>query len=300
MSDLTGKIIKGIGGFYYVHVPKLGVYECRAKGAFRKDGIKPLVGDNVKIVSLDEEEMLGNLVEILPRAKELIRPAVANVDQAMVVFAAAEPDPNFNLLDRFLLGMQKQEVPTIICFNKIDKVEDHELQLLEQTYENSGFQVCFISVKEQDGLDAVKALLEGKTTVLAGPSGVGKSSLLNSLIPDAEMETGKVSKKIKRGKHTTRHSEIFPMKVDDVKAQSYIVDTPGFSSLYVNQFDKEELKDYFSEFLEYESECRFLGCMHLKEPDCGVKDALEAGKISKIRYENYVQMVDEIAQQKKW
>ena len=295
MREFAGKIIKGIGGFYYVFVEDRGIYECKAKGTFRNQGIKPLVGDNVRIECLNEEEKLGNMVAILPRKKVLIRPAVANADQAMVVFAAAEPNPNFNLLDRFLLSMQKQEVPTIICFNKVDIVEDRDIMQLEQTYENSGYKVCFISVKKQEGLEEVKQLLQNRTTVLAGPSGVGKSSLLNYLVPEADMQTGQVSEKIKRGRHTTRHSEIF-----HVEGDTYIVDTPGFSSLYVNQFEKEEIKEYFGEFTEYEKECRFLGCMHLKEPDCGVKNAVQAGKISRIRYENYKQMVSEVEQQRRW
>lgn len=295
MERKTGKIIKGIGGFYYIYVKAQGIYECRAKGGFRKQGIKPLVGDDVELTVLDEEKKLGNLVTILPRKKELVRPAVANVDQALVVFAAAEPNPNFNLLDRFLISMKQQEIPTTICFNKVDKVEEETMQKLEQTYQHSGYQVCFISVKEKQGLTHIRELIKGKTTVLAGPSGVGKSSLLNYLVPEAGMLTGKVSDKIKRGKHTTRHSEIFYAGDD-----TYLFDTPGFSSLYVKNLEKEEIKEYFDEFLEYENDCRFLGCMHLMEPDCAVKQALVQGKISKIRYENYKQMVSEVEDQKKW
>lgn len=295
MSSNLGKIMKGIGGFYYVHIPGQGLYECKAKGNFRKQGIKPLVGDNVEIAILNSEEKLGNIVSILPRTKELSRPAVANVDQSLVIFAAAEPNPNYNLLDRFLLSMQQQEVPTIICFNKTDIVNESELKQLEQTYERSGYKVCFISVREEKGLDEVKKLLVGKTTVLAGPSGVGKSSLLNYFVPDASMETGSVSEKIKRGRHTTRHSEIFY-----VGDNTYLFDTPGFSSLYVMNLNKEQIKDYFDEFLDYQEQCRFLGCMHIHEPDCAVKKALAEGKISRIRYDNYIQMVTEVEGQKKW
>ncbi|MBO4997018.1 MAG: ribosome small subunit-dependent GTPase A [Lachnospira sp.] len=295
MSSNLGKIMKGIGGFYYVHIPGQGLYECKAKGNFRKQGIKPLVGDNVEIAILNSEEKLGNIVSILPRTKELSRPAVANVDQSLVIFAAAEPNPNYNLLDRFLLSMQQQEVPTIICFNKTDIVNESEVKQLEQTYERSGYKVCFISVREEKGLDEVKKLLVGKTTVLAGPSGVGKSSLLNYFVPDASMETGSVSEKIKRGRHTTRHSEIFY-----VGDNTYLFDTPGFSSLYVMNLNKEQIKDYFDEFLEYQEQCRFLGCMHIHEPDCAVKKALAEGKISRIRYDNYIQMVTEVEGQKKW
>ena len=295
MRECIGKIIKGIAGFYYVYVEKEGVYECKAKGAFRKQGIKPLVGDNVKLAVLDEQEKLGNMIEILPRECVLVRPAVANVDQAMVVFAAAEPNPNFNLLDRFLISMQQQNVDTIICFTKVDIAGHSELAQLEQIYENSGFKVRFMSVLEETGLEEVRSLLKNKTTVLAGPSGVGKSSFLNWLLPEANMETGKVSEKIKRGKHTTRHSEIFHLAED-----TYVMDTPGFSSLYVNSLEKEEIRQYFNEFSEYEDNCRFLGCMHLNEPDCAVKEALEAGAISRIRYENYQQLVTECQEQRRW
>lgn len=295
MNECVGKIVKGIGGFYYIFVDQSGIYECKAKGIFRKQGLKPLVGDDVRITVLDEENKLGNIIEILPRKKELVRPAVANVDQALVIFAAAEPNPNFNLLDRFLLSMQKQNVSTIICFNKVDIVKNEDIKQLEQTYEKSGYRVCFISVKKQEGMEQVSRLLAHKTTVLAGPSGVGKSTLLNYLVPEASMETGQVSEKIKRGRHTTRHSEIFHVKED-----TYVMDTPGFSSLYVNQFEKEEIKEYFGEFAEYEKECRFLGCMHLQEPDCGVKRAVLEGAISRIRYENYKQMVSEVQEQRRW
>ncbi len=295
MNELKGKIIKGVGGFYYIHVEKHGVYECKAKGVFRNQGMKPLVGDNVLISVLNESEKLGNITDILPRANTLVRPAVANVDQSLVVFAAAEPNPNFNLLDRFLLMMKKQNVPTIICFNKVDIVDSSEIKQLEQTYEKSGHKVCFISVLKEEGVQEVRKLLMHKTTVFAGPSGVGKSSLLNILAPEAEMETGRVSEKIKRGRHTTRHSEIF-----NVEGDSYIVDTPGFSSLYVDECSVEEIRDYFWEFKEYEQYCRFLTCMHINEPDCGVKEALNEGKISSIRYDNYKQMVEEVKQKRRW
>ena len=292
---MKGKIIKGIGGFYYVETEKLGLVECRAKGGFRKEAKKPLVGDDVEIVILDEEKKLGNLVDIYSRKNELIRPAVANVDQALVVFAAASPAPNLNLLDRFLLSMKKQNVSTLICFNKIDIVKKEEIGLLEQTYLHCGFQVMFSSVLEEEGLQQLSESMKGKTTVLAGPSGVGKSSLMNYLYPDANMITGEISQKIGRGKHTTRHSELFM-----VEPGTYIMDTPGFSSLYVNDFSKEEVKDYFEEFVPFEPYCKFQGCVHMNEPVCGIKDAVEQGKISKIRYENYCNLYKECEERRKW
>lgn len=292
---MKGKIVKGIAGFYYVHVVDYGLYECKAKGIFRKRKIKPLIGDNVQIDVIDEKEKTGNIVEILPRENELIRPAVSNIDQAMVIFAAAEPNPNFNLLDRFLLLMGKQEVPVIICFNKRDIVKQKELDLLYHTYEKCGYEILFTSTYTEEGIERVKEQLKGKTTVLAGPSGVGKSSMMNLLQPKANMETGEVSEKIKRGRHTTRHSEII-----HIEGNTYVMDTPGFSSIWIDQFEKEELKDYFTEFLEFEPECKFKGCVHINEPICGVKRALEEGKISKIRYENYVNLYEELKEKRKY
>ena len=286
---MQGKIIKGLGGFYYVHVPNKGVYECRAKGNFRNLKIKPLVGDNVKIDVINEEKLTGHVREIMARKSELIRPAVSNVDQALVIFAAAQPAPNLNLLDRFLITMRKQNLDTIVCFNKKDVVADHELAVLKETYEKCGYTVCAASAKKQEGIEEIKELIKGKTTVLAGPSGVGKSSIINLLYPQAQMETGNISEKIQRGKHTTRHSELF-----FVDEETYLFDTPGFSSLYLEDMEKEDLKDYFPEFEEYEPYCKFQGCMHINEPKCGVKEALEEGKISKVRYENYLLMYEEL------
>lgn len=292
---MQGKIIKGIGGFYYVHVQDAGVYECRAKGIFRKDKKKPLVGDDVEISVQDEEKKAGNVDILLPRRNELIRPAAANVDQALVVFAVSSPKPNLNLLDRFLIMMQQQEIPVIICFNKTDLVEEQELLHLSEVYKECGCKVVFISVEEKKGVDTLEALLDGKTTVVAGPSGVGKSSLTNYLQPDAAMEVGSVSKKIDRGKHTTRHTELIWIKKD-----TYFLDTPGFSSLYLQNISREELKEFFPEFWPYEDQCRFQGCMHLSEPDCAVKEALKEGKIHSSRYENYKLFEEEIRSQRRY
>ena len=275
---MQGKIIKGIAGFYYVNVVEFGVYECKAKGIFRKEKQKPLVGDNVEIEVLDEETMTGNITALLPRKNELIRPAVANIDQALVVFAVTRPSPHFNLLDRFLVMMERQDIPVVLCFNKEDIAEDEQVEKLRSVYEGCGYPCVFTSALEERNIEKIKELLKGKTTVIAGPSGVGKSSLINILNPDAKMETGDISSKIERGKHTTRHSELFTIAQD-----SYIMDTPGFSSLYVNDFEKEELKYYFPEFDPYEGTCRFLGCDHVHEPDCAVKAAVEAGEIHDTR-----------------
>lgn len=288
---MKGKIVKGIAGFYYVRCQDDALYECKAKGGFRKVGVKPLVGDNVCIESLDMDKHLGNIVEILPRKNELIRPAVANVDQAMVIFAMAKPMPNLNLLDRFLLMMEWQGVETVICFSKQDIVTEEEERKYRKMYESCVNQVLTISNTEQTGIEEVEKCLRGKTTVLAGPSGVGKSSLVNLIFPMAQTETGAISEKIQRGKHTTRHSELFYLG-----NQTFLFDTPGFSSLSPPEVEKEQLHKYFTEFLPYEGQCRYLGCSHIHEPGCVVQEALAGGRISKSRYENYVQIYEELSE----
>lgn len=292
---MQGKIVKGIAGFYYVHVAGSGIYECRAKGIFRKDKKKPLVGDDVELDILDEEEKLGNIIRLLPRRNQLVRPAVANVDQALVIFAVCKPRPNFGLLDRFLIMMRRQQVDTVICFNKKDIASEEEQRRLTDIYGKCGCHVLFSSAKKEEGIGELKEILAGKTTAVAGPSGVGKSSLINLLQPEAQMETGEISRKIDRGKHTTRHSELFAMEED-----TYIMDTPGFSSLYLEGMEKEELKDFFAEFEEYEPLCRFQGCMHIHEPDCGVKQALAEGKISRERYDSYVELYGELKEKRRY
>ncbi len=292
---MTGKIIKGISGFYYVYVEGAGLYECKAKGAFRKQKIKPLVGDNVEIAVIDEANKLGNVGKILPRKNELIRPAVSNIDMALVIFASAKPDPNFNLLDRFLCMMEYQNVPVTICFNKIDLVDQEKLKEYSGIYEPAGYNVIFTCTKTKEGLGSIRSLLEGKTTTVAGPSGVGKSSIINCLQSDITMETGTISEKIERGKHTTRHSEIIPVSHD-----TYIMDTPGFSSMDVPGFEKEDLWTCYPEFVRHEPYCRFIGCSHINEPDCGVKAAVEDGEISPVRYENYKLLYEELKNRHKY
>ena len=292
---MTGKIMKGIGGFYYVYVEQQGLYECRARGIFRNKKMKPNVGDVVDIDVLSEEEKTGNLVKIHKRKNQLIRPMASNVDQALVIFSVHEPEPNFHLLNRFLITMEQQEIPVIICFNKTDLSTEQQQEQLRKDYENSGCIVVFQAAAKGEVITQVEELLRGKTTIMAGPSGVGKSSTLNCISKDRQMETGEVSEKIKRGKHTTRHSELFMIGED-----SYIMDTPGFSSLYVNDFEKEELKQYFPEFEPYEGQCRFNGCDHVHEPDCAVKRALEEGKISQVRYQNYLELYKELKEKRRY
>ena len=292
---MQGKIVKGISGFYYVHVVESGIYECKAKGIFRQQKMKPLVGDDVEIDIISEEKKTGNVAAILPRKNALIRPAVANVDQALLIFAAASPNPNFNLLDRFLVMMGRQDVPVILCFYKCDLITEEQQQEIAAIYEASGCKILFVSAKKELGLKELQEILEGKTTTVAGPSGVGKSSLINLLAPEACMETGEISKKIERGRHTTRHAELIQLKGD-----GYIMDTPGFSSLYLPEMEKEELQDCYPEFAAFEPYCRFQGCSHISEPDCGVKEALSEGKIHPVRYENYCQLYGELKDRKKY
>lgn len=293
---MTGKIIKGIAGFYYVHDGIDKVYECKAKGIFRNRGIKPVVGDNVRFSILDEENGEGNIDEILTRNNSLIRPASANVDQALVVFSITQPEPNLNLLDRFLIMMMAQEIPVTICFNKAELDERKKREEYRGIYEKAGYPVIFTSTYEREGIDTVREFLRGKTTILAGPSGVGKSSLTNLIQPEAGMETGGISEKIKRGKHTTRHAELFCVEPD-----TYLMDTPGFSSMYLEDMDEKSLKYYFPEFAPYEEACRFgADCVHIGEPVCGVKEALERGEISKSRYENYQLLFQELKAKKRY
>jgi len=292
---MKGKIVKGISGFYYVHVAETGIYECKAKGIFRNQKIKPLVGDDVEIVVLDEEKKIGNVEKILPRTRKLIRPAVANIDMALVIFAAAKPDPNFNLLDRFLCMMEYQKVPVTICFNKCDLVTEEQREVLRKIYELAGYELLFTSAKTQENVEKLKSVLQGKMTAVAGPSGVGKSSLINDLQDAVQMQTGGISDKIERGKHTTRHSQIIP-----IAENTYIMDTPGFSSMDLPGFSKEDLWTCYPEFVRFEPECRFIGCSHIGEPDCGVKTALAEGKISQVRYDNYVQLYQEMKNMRKY
>ena len=258
---MRGKIIKGIAGFYYVHDGISQVYECKAKGVFRSRKIKPLVGDDVEFTVLDEKEQTGNITDILERKNELIRPAVANIDQAMIVFAVTDPEPNLNLLDRFLVTMEMQGVPAVICFNKMDLGTGERERELRQIYEAAGYSVYFT----------------------------------NQIQPESAMETGAISEKIRRGRHTTRHSELF-----FVEPETFVMDTPGFSSIYVESLKPEELSGYFPEFEDFVPDCRFLGCVHVGERECGVKEAVKEGKLAVSRYENYRLIYEELKNKRRY
>lgn len=302
---MEGKIYKALSGFYYVKTPQKNVYECRAKGAFKNEGITPLVGDNVTFQVTDAEKREGVVKEIHPRKNALTRPNVANVDQAMVVFAVKEPNPNFSTLDRFLVLMKKQDIPVIIVFNKKDLAKSNDIKKIKETYKNAGCKLFFIAAKTPDGRQVgriqmflLKRQLKGKVTVMAGPSGVGKSSLLNKITyydADETAAVGEISKKIGRGKHTTRHNEIY-----DSKKGYEIVDTPGFTSLLVNSEDytRDDLKEAIPEFAPYASQCPFKDCKHIKERDCAVKKAVDEKKIPLSRYNSYKSIYEEIGSKK--
>ena len=286
---INGKIIKGIGGFYYVDTEK-GLYECRARGIFRKNKITPLVGDRVSISVVDEENKKGVVEEIEKRDTELVRPPIANVDKALIVFAIKNPAPNLSLLDRFIVLAEKENLEIVIVFTKVDLDADGELlEELKSIYEVSGYKVIPVSNKLKLNIDKIKEELKENTVVFAGPSGVGKSSLLNEVDKNFEFKTGEVSDKIKRGKHTTRHAELLKLECGGM-----VADTPGFSSLTLDDIDESELKEYFIEFDKHD-DCRFGSrCIHENEPSCAVKEAVENGEISKKRYESYIQLLNEI------
>ena len=289
---LQGKIIKGIGGFYYVDTEN-GIYECRARGIFRKDKITPLVGDRVKMSIVDEESKKGVVEEIDKRDTELIRPPIANIDKALIVFAVKNPKPHLSLLDRFIVLAEKENLEIVIVLTKADLDDDNTLEKITSIYELSGYKVIPVSNKTKLNIDAIKQELKDSVVVFAGPSGVGKSSLLNEIDENFKLQTGEVSDKIKRGKHTTRHAELLKLECGGM-----VADTPGFSSLSLDDIDENELKDYFIEFEEYD-ECKFGSrCIHENEPSCAVKEAVENGEISKKRYDSYIQLLNEIRQSK--
>lgn len=280
---MKGKIIKGIGGFYYVKTLE-GLIECKARGKFRHKDMKPMVGDDVEIAVSNGK---GVIDEIYERKSQLIRPTVANVTQAFVVFAVKNPDINFDLLNRFLVLCEHNNIEAIVCLNKVDLVTEEEKEEIKQKIVDIGYEVLYINAKKGIGIEILKDKLEDNVTVLCGPSGAGKSTLINTLTEKFHMETGEVSEKIGRGKHTTRHSELIDV------VGGYIVDTPGFSTLEVNFIEKEELRYSFPEFQEYNNLCKFRGCLHYKEPNCAVKNAVEEGKINKYRYDFYIRTLEE-------
>lgn len=290
---LDGIIVKGIGGFYYIKTER-GIIEAKARGKFRSQSLTPIVGDRVRVSIVDEAELKGSLDEILPRKNSFIRPPVANLDQIIITFAAKDPEPNLKLVDKLSVTALAADVSCAICINKTD-IAPNEAHALAEIYRTTGFPVILSSSESGEGLKELHELLEGRITAFAGNSGVGKSSILNSLIGGEQMETGTISDKIKRGRHTTRHVELLELPFG-----GYAFDTPGFSSFEVEGLKVAELERYFPEFLPYLGGCRFAGCAHINEPDCPVKEALSEGKISQSRYESYCELYDTLKQVKEW
>lgn len=287
--EIQGKIFKGIGGFYYV---KSGdsIYECRARGRFRKDGITPLVGDDVSCL-IDKASNTGMISNIIPRTNFLIRPPVANVTQIAIVVSVTNPKPNLKTVDKLISSAIYANIKPLICINKIDLQNGEKLF---EIYSKIGFDTIYISAESRENIDMLIEKLSGEVTVFAGNSGVGKSSLLNCILKDANLETGTISSKIERGRHTTRHSELIPLD----NSGGYIIDTPGFSSFSVSGFNEHELYKLFPEFIEIADNCRFADCSHTVEKGCAVLEAIESGEISRTRHDSYVEQYKEILDSK--
>ena len=284
---MKGLIVKGIGGFYYVKTEK-GLIEAKGRGIFKKDGITLCVGDEVEIEIIDEENAKGVIDKILPRKNVFIRPPIANVDVFIVVFAATSPAPNFPIIDKFLVNAEIHGIEPIICINKKDLVSVEEIENIKEIYQ-SAYKVIAVSTLTGDGLEELYPLIKDKKVALAGPSGVGKSSILNQLHPSANMETGEVSKKTSRGKHTTRHVEIF-----EIEQGGMIFDTPGFTSFEMPDIEVSDLKEYYPEFEKLHGQCKYDNCYHLKEPECAVRKAVKAGNIHILRYKAYLANMEEL------
>ncbi len=289
---MRGLIIKGVGGIYSVYSDG-NITECKAKGIFRRKGIKPLVGDRVEIETNSENS--GLITKIYERSSVLIRPEIANATQAMLVFAVTDPAPSFNMVDRFLVNMEIADIDTVLVFNKADIGSREEIEEIKKVFTGSGYKTYFISAKNDENIDEIKKILHDNITVLAGPSGVGKSTLINRLQGKKHMETGELSLKIMRGKNTTRHSEMLY-----VSENSWITDTPGFTSFDVNQTDEYELQNFYPEIKRHAGKCYFTKCAHISEPRCVIKDEVKSGNISRVRYENYCMIFNDIKSRKKY
>ena len=287
-----GKIVKALSGFYYVFSDNK-VIQCRSRGVFRKNKVNPLVGDEV--IFQAENNLEGYILEVKERKNSLVRPPIANVDQAILVFSATEPDFSTALLDRFLVLIEYNSIRPIICITKMDLVsEDEKKSLIEivQDYERAEYDVLLTSSETDEGLKELIPFLNGVITVFAGQSGVGKSSLLNALRPDLELKTDHISNHLGRGKHTTRHVELIPI------GDGLVADTPGFSSLEFTDIEQEDLNNCFPEIRKLSEACKFRGCLHLAEPKCAVKKGLENGEVPSYRYKHYKEFLEEIKDRK--
>jgi len=282
---MQGVIIKGVGGLYFVKVEDK-VIECKARGKFRYAGLSPVIGDKVEIM-VETDDNKGVIEKIFPRDTELIRPVVANVTQAFVVFAFRKPDLNMDLLNKFLVLCKYNKLKIVLCLNKLDLVEEVDEELIKEL-KSAGCDIVFLKAKEGEGLEELKTRIKNNISVFCGPSGVGKSTILNKLVGREAMKTGDISEKSQKGKHTTRHSELIEYQ------EGFLLDTPGFSSLSLDFIEKEELQYCFPEFEKHRGECRFSNCVHYKEPNCSVKEAVEANEIYADRYKFYIKTLEEI------
>jgi ribosome biogenesis GTPase len=287
-----GKIIKALSGFYYV-LGEEGIIQCRGRGVFRKNKVTPLVGDEVSYQA--ENKTDGYIMEVKERKNELVRPPIANVDQAILVFSAVEPEFSTTLLDRFLVLIEYNHITPLICITKVDLLEEGlgKLERYAAEYRDAGYEVILTSSETLEGLEELYPYLEGKISVFAGQSGVGKSSLLNALRPELELKTSVISHHLGRGRHTTRHVEL--IKIGD---SGLVADTPGFSSLEFTEIEPPELNFCFPDIERISEDCKFRGCLHVSEPKCAVKAAVEAGEIPEYRYEHYKDFLQEIKDRK--
>ena len=284
---MTGKIVKAISGFYYIEFEDK-IYECRAKGILKKNNISPMVGDNAEFEEIGEN--VGNLIRVVDRKNALIRPPIANIDKVIIVAAVKNPEPSLLFIDKQLVFLEKMKIPATICLNKVDI---GEAEKIKEIYEKIGYDVILTSVKEKKGIEELRENINGKAVAFVGNSGVGKSSLTNQLMNEVIMQEGNLSK-IERGKQTTRHSEL--LKVDD---NTYIIDTPGFSSFELDEIEASEVAPLFIEFNKYFPKCRYRDCRHVLEDECGVRIAVESGEISRERFEDFKIIYDEVQKRRK-
>ena len=289
---IEGIITKGVGGNYYVDIGNK-IIECRARGLFRLKNIKPLVGDIVLIRITEEDENSGYIEEIKDRTNEIKRPTVANAQQLIIIFAVKNPEPSFLLLDKLLIAAEVNNLKPVICFNKADLADEEQKENILNILKNTGYKIIFTSKYNEDSLIELKNILKDKLNVFSGPSGVGKSSIMNAVQPDFILKTGEISEKLKRGKHTTRHAEIYKLSFG-----GYAVDTPGFSSFELEGIDEYDLKNYYPEIVKYDEGCKFLDCLHYKEPSCAIKEAVNNNLISQARYNNYIKLLEQIKSNK--
>jgi len=285
MGIQKGIVIKAMGGFYFVDTP-LGIYPSYIRGRLKRK-TEVMVGDKVKIKPLYGDKAI--IEEVLPRQNKLVRPAIVNIDQGIIVMSMTNPALNLNLLDRFLVLVQAAGLRVIICFNKIDLSSKTEVERITKVYRRAKFIVIPTSAKSGEGIDVLREILENKITVLAGPSGAGKSSILNCIQPGFSLQTGQISRKLGRGRHTTRHVELLSLA-----AGGRVADTPGFTSLDLGTIGQRELMYYYPEFMDKAPECRFPGCLHWQEPGCAVLEAVEKKQIDGGRYKRYLELLQEL------